>query len=135
MDELLNSNALSPELHVVDGWPRIRMEPPELWLEFPFSSDYVASVHSGDTTQKTTQETTRRTTLETREETRGKTRGKILRLLADAPSITTAELAEQIGITAKGIEWQFGKLKAERRIRRVGPAKGGHWDVIENPDE
>lgn len=59
-----------------------------------------------------------------------RTREKVLRLIAEAPSITTAELAQRIGITAKGIEWQLGKLKANGQIRRVGPAKGGHWGIV-----
>lgn len=51
------------------------------------------------------------------------------------PSITTRELAVQIGITAKGVEWQLNKLKAEGRIRRVGAARGGLWEVIGNVDD
>lgn len=59
----------------------------------------------------------------------------MLRLIRENPAITTAELAEQIGITAKGIEWQLGRLKADGRIRRIGPDRGGHWEVAEDPDE
>jgi predicted HTH transcriptional regulator len=64
----------------------------------------------------------------------GETREKTLRLIEENPAITTAELAERIGITAKGIEWQLGKLKADGRIRRIGPARGGRWEVLEHPD-
>ena len=71
----------------------------------------------------------------TREKTREKTRGKIMALIAANPSITTAELAKRLGITAKGVEWQIGKLKQKGVLERVGPAKGGHWKVVETKDE
>ena len=60
--------------------------------------------------------------VQAQEKTREKTREKILALIVD-PSITTAELANRLGIRAKGIEWQ------------IGPAKGGHWKVVETKDE
>ena len=41
------------------------------------------------------------------------------------------ELAGEIGITEKGVEWQMKKLQDERIIQRIGPAKGGYWKVIE----
>ena len=56
-------------------------------------------------------------------------------LIAADPSITTAELANRIGITAKGIEWQIGRLRKMGILERVGPAKGGHWKVVETGDE
>ena len=56
-------------------------------------------------------------------------------LIAANPSITTAELASRPGITAKGVEWQIGKLKQKGFLERIGPAKGGHWKVVETKDE
>jgi ATP-dependent DNA helicase RecG len=67
----------------------------------------------------------------TREETRDKTRDKIIRIVKQNPTITSKELAGQLGITEKGIEWQLRKLKELGIIRRVGPKKGGHWEVSE----
>ena len=65
----------------------------------------------------------------TREKVREKTREKILRLLRENPLITTSEIAEKAGVTPKGVEWNIGKLKKEGLIKRVGPDKGGHWEV------
>ncbi len=59
-----------------------------------------------------------------------KTREKILSILKATPYITINELAEIVGISQKGVEWQIVKLKKEGRIKRIGPAKGGHWEVI-----
>lgn len=46
-------------------------------------------------------------------------------------NITTLELAEIIGITNKGIEWQLKKLKADGILKRIGDDKGGYWEIVE----
>ena len=56
-------------------------------------------------------------------------------LIAADPSSTTAELVNRLGIRAKGIEWQIRKLKQKGVLERIGPAKGGHWKVMETKDE
>ncbi|MBU4562855.1 winged helix-turn-helix transcriptional regulator, partial [bacterium] len=48
------------------------------------------------------------------------------------PKITSAELAEILEITVKGVEWNIKKLKEEGIIKRIGPAKGGYWEIIKN---
>ena len=63
--------------------------------------------------------------------TRVKTRVKILVLLALNPHLTTTMLASELGITRKGVEWQITLLKSTARIRRIGPANGGHWEILE----
>ena len=65
-----------------------------------------------------------------RDETREKTREKIIEALIRNPQITQQQLAESIGISCKGVEWNLRKLREAGRIRRVGPDKGGHWEVI-----
>ena len=66
----------------------------------------------------------------TREKTRGNTREKIIRSLKANPEITMERLAEIVGISSKGVEWQINKLKEDGVIRRIGPAKGGHWEIV-----
>jgi ATP-dependent DNA helicase RecG len=63
--------------------------------------------------------------------TREKTREKIILLIKEKPKITMKELAGEIGITEKGVEWQIKKLRDEKIIKRVGPAKGGHWEILQ----
>ena len=53
----------------------------------------------------------------------------IIDLISDNPKITMEEMADHIGITTKGIEWQMKKLKETGRISRVGPPRGGHWEI------
>jgi len=55
---------------------------------------------------------------------------KILSILKATPYITINELVEIVGISQKGAEWQMAKLKKEGRVKRIGPDKGGHWEVI-----
>lgn len=57
---------------------------------------------------------------------------KILELLSGDGSLSAAALAARIGITPKAVEKHLARLKAEGRLRRVGPDKGGHWTVNGN---
>ncbi|MCK4541229.1 MAG: winged helix-turn-helix transcriptional regulator, partial [Spirochaetales bacterium] len=50
--------------------------------------------------------------------------------LKATPYITINKLAEIVGISPKGVEWQISRLKKEGKIKRIGPDKGGHWEVI-----
>jgi len=59
-----------------------------------------------------------------------KTGDRILSLIVVQPEITIPELSVQIGITTRAIEKQVAKLQRDNRLRRVGPDKGGHWEVI-----
>ena len=56
---------------------------------------------------------------------------KIVDLIKGRPEITTTEMAEIIGLTRRSIVNITNKLQEEGVIRRVGPDKGGHWEVIE----
>ena len=44
--------------------------------------------------------------------------------------ITQKELSKIVGITEKNIRNNIAKLKNLNIIKRIGPAKGGHWEVI-----
>jgi len=51
--------------------------------------------------------------------------------LEDNKYITTKELSEHIKISTTAVDNNISKLKKKGILRRVGPAKGGHWEVIE----
>lgn len=59
-----------------------------------------------------------------------KSREKILDLLRAHPEYTTAILARQVGITTKAVEKQLARLKTDGLLRRIGPDKGGKWEVL-----
>lgn len=62
--------------------------------------------------------------------TSGKTSGKILAALKQDGNLTIPELASLIGVTERSIERNIRKLQEQGRLRRIGPAKGGHWEVL-----
>lgn len=56
---------------------------------------------------------------------------KIIELLSQDNSLSAAALAERIGITSKAVEKHIAKMKTEGILKRVGPDKGGYWQVVE----
>ena len=60
----------------------------------------------------------------------GRMSGKIVRLMEEKPDITIPEIAKRLKRTSRAIEMQINRLKADEIIGRVGPAKGGHWEVL-----
>nr|WP_288563254.1 winged helix-turn-helix transcriptional regulator [uncultured Phocaeicola sp.] len=54
-------------------------------------------------------------------------REKIIALLSLDSTLSAAALAERIGITAKAVEKQVARMKADGVLRRIGSDKGGYW--------
>ena len=61
-----------------------------------------------------------------------KNKQRILDLLAKHPRMTTTDLAEVLEISSKGVEKHLAQLKASGALRRIGPDKGGRWEVGTN---
>ena len=55
---------------------------------------------------------------------------QILELLFRNPQMAAPELAEIVGISKRKIEQNIATLKRMGRLKRIGPAKGGHWEVV-----
>lgn len=66
-----------------------------------------------------------------KEKGKEKSKEKILALLSANPHATTADLIAETGLSVSGVEKNIRELKAAGRLRRVGPDKGGHWEVVE----
>ena len=81
--------------------PTFRAEAAGLWTVFTYA----------ETTQETTQE-------------------KILAALRSEPELTRKSLAERFTLSADGVKYHLNKLRAEGRIRHVGPTKAGKWEVL-----
>ena len=67
---------------------------------------------------------------ETDKKTNKKTDQKIISIMKSMPDVTLAELANATGLSVAGVRWSIRKLKDANLIRRVGPDKGGHWEVV-----
>ncbi len=57
---------------------------------------------------------------------------KIIKLIEDNPFITTVEIAKIIGMSKRAVLKNTKKLKDQGRLKRVGPNKGGYWEIIKN---
>jgi ATP-dependent DNA helicase RecG len=79
----------------------------------PEISDRAAQTTAQDTAQKTAQITVQ----------------KIIALIERRPDVTRQELAKAIGITDSGVKYQLKRMQERKLIRRVGPDKGGHWEI------
>jgi len=55
---------------------------------------------------------------------------KILSLVQADSALSAREIAETLGVTQRAVEKQIARLRKDGRLRRVGPAKGGHWEVL-----
>ena len=45
-------------------------------------------------------------------------------------NITIPDLSERIGLSTRAVEKQIKKLQNENKLVRIGPDKGGYWQVI-----
>ncbi len=50
------------------------------------------------------------------------------------PKITAKQIEEATQLSRRGVEYNIDKLKKEGKLKRIGPAKGGHWVIIEKTD-
>jgi ATP-dependent DNA helicase RecG len=88
------------------------------FLVVTFKAQMVQGGAPGEDTQKTTQDATQKTTQ------------KIVALISQNPQITRQRLARETGISADGIKYHLKRLRQKGVIRRIGPDKGGHWEVV-----
>jgi len=51
-------------------------------------------------------------------------------LIRKNPSISKEAMAAEGNLTKKTVEYNLMKLKVKGLIRRIGPDKGGHWEVV-----
>jgi len=93
--------------------PEIDYIPGDFWFKFPFRSEYVAATITEPISVKTPV----------------KTPVKILQLLKEKPDLSLAELAVLLGKSVSAIERASAKLVKAGELRRIGPDKGGHWEV------
>lgn len=54
---------------------------------------------------------------------------KLWLLLKANPILTTAEIAQQFAISPRTVERDIRSLQQKKRLRRVGPTKGGRWQA------
>ncbi len=50
-------------------------------------------------------------------------------MISDNKYISAQELAEFLGISSHAVEKQIANLKDKGILKRIGPDKGGYWEV------
>ena len=60
-----------------------------------------------------------------------KTRDVILDMIIQDAKVTSTQMAESLGINRSAVSKDLKKMQENGIIKRVGPDKGGHWEIIE----
>ena len=58
------------------------------------------------------------------------TRAKIVRIIWKNPNATALSISKEINIASRNVQEHLRKLQEQGVIRRIGPDKGGHWEII-----
>ena len=58
------------------------------------------------------------------------TRAKIVRIIWKNPNATAQSISKEIDIASRNVQEHLRKLQEQGVIRRIGPDKGGHWEII-----
>ena len=94
-------------------------------------SNQKSGLNSGPETesnQKSNQKSDQKSDQKT--ESNQKSDQKILEAISKNSVITIKELQELTGLSESGVKKIIRNLRADNQIRRVGPDKGGHWEIV-----
>lgn len=61
----------------------------------------------------------------------GETRVKIIEMIDKNSKISMTELSEELGISRTAIQKNIKFLTENGYMKRVGSAKGGHWELLD----
>ncbi|MBC8017662.1 MAG: winged helix-turn-helix transcriptional regulator [Verrucomicrobia bacterium] len=86
------------------------------------SDGFMVTVYAASAGQVVQDETTQKTTQ--------KSSVKILEAIQQNNSVTAVELSQQLGLTLRAVEKQLAKLKQQGILKRIGPDKGGQWEIV-----
>ena len=56
---------------------------------------------------------------------------EILILIAHNPRVSKKAMAQSLGISTTAIDKNLTTLKQKGLLKRIGPDKGGYWEVVE----
>lgn len=104
--------------------------------EFSIRGGFVTTIWrkplgSNDLEPKSTEKSTGKTTEKTTGKRLSKTAKAVVELIREHPEITIAEIAARLSRSVSAIEKQMRQLRDNEIVARIGPDKGGHWEVLE----
>lgn len=136
----VNKGLRRPEFRQDDSFVTI------LWRPTKDASDQSSDQVSGHVTgQETGQESVLKTSQKTLEvvepiaesiveniaENLSTMRGLILKILWKNPNATAASISKEVGIASRNVQEHLRKMQEQGIIRRIGPDKGGHWEIVQ----
>ena len=99
---------------------------------FEFGDFYTIVFHRKQYMTKSVEKMSVKSSVKSSGKSSGKTADKIIKLMGENSLVTIPELAEALGVTTRAIEKQIAKLQKNGQLKRIGPAKGGYWQIINN---
>lgn len=61
----------------------------------------------------------------------GNRAAKILDIVNLNSKVTIGELADMLQVDPETIKRDIDKLKKDNLLKRIGPERGGHWEIVE----
>ena len=96
------------------------------------SSQKASQKGSQESLQEVSEKMTEKVSEKSSQKSSQKSSRKILALIAENKNITTFEMANILKVSRRAVAKQIAKLKKEGKLKRIGPDKGGHWEVIKD---
>lgn len=116
-------------IHLVEAWgrgmPLILENAPDVGFS-EVGSLFVARFARPQPKATTTPETPRKH----QENTKKNARKDLLTFLQRQPGTSVRDLAEQLSLSPASVRHHLRRLQADHQIQRVGPDKGGYWQVL-----
>jgi len=100
----------------------------EAWPQIDFLNDRDGCLFTATVHRKTTDSSRKK--LEKVGEKLSQNQESIIEQIVRNPYVSARELYEIVGISCRKIEENIRKLKDQGVVKRIGPAKGGHWEVL-----
>lgn len=61
----------------------------------------------------------------------GENQNRILEIITKNKFVTIPELSRMLGISTTAVENNLAKLKVKNILKRIGPDKGGYWEIVD----
>lgn len=102
--------------------PAFSPEAGGFWVTFAFAQQQGHQAATAAVSEKASEKSS--------EKASEKTSEKILHAILENDEITIADLAKLAEVTTRSVERNIRKLQEEKKLRRIGPDKGGRWEVL-----
>ena len=111
------------------------LKPPKIeadgdWFSITFERPDLQVVKTTPKTREKTREKDYQETIKKLSRNYGGAIEKMLLAIVKKPAINGRELAEAAGLTEAGVRYNLNRLRKDGVLRRVGPDKGGRWEIL-----